>query len=139
MEQHTFKNVNNCLNTSICSYLETSGGQSSNLYLFIFSTLVLIRHLWQLKAAVFLHWCLICNVLLSFGPLSIRPNVIASLKWDWTSNMCDPFSRRGCTFFNFFFFQKCFYLACCTSMQKKGWLDRVLFHKTFTNVIRPIR
>jgi hypothetical protein len=33
MEQHTFKNVNNCLNTSIYSYLETSGGQSSDPYL----------------------------------------------------------------------------------------------------------
>jgi hypothetical protein len=28
-----FKNVNNCLNTSIYSYLETSGGQSFNMYL----------------------------------------------------------------------------------------------------------
>ncbi len=28
-----FKNVNNYLNTNIDSYLETSGGQSSNLYL----------------------------------------------------------------------------------------------------------
>ncbi len=27
------KNVNNCLNTNIYSYLQTSGGQSSNLYL----------------------------------------------------------------------------------------------------------
>jgi len=33
MEQHTFKNVNNCLNSNIYSYLETSGGQSSNIYL----------------------------------------------------------------------------------------------------------
>jgi hypothetical protein len=33
MEQHTFKNVNNHLNTNIYSYLETSGGQSSNIYL----------------------------------------------------------------------------------------------------------
>ncbi len=33
MEQRTFKNVNNYLNTNIYSYLETSGGQSSNLYL----------------------------------------------------------------------------------------------------------
>ncbi len=33
MEQHTLKNVNNCLNTNIYSYLETSGGQSSSLYL----------------------------------------------------------------------------------------------------------
>jgi hypothetical protein len=27
---------------------------------FIFSTPELIRNLWQLKTAVFLHWCLIC-------------------------------------------------------------------------------
>jgi hypothetical protein len=33
MEQRTLKNVNNCLNTTIHSYLETSGGQSYNLYL----------------------------------------------------------------------------------------------------------
>ena len=33
MEQRALKNVNNCLNTNIYSYLETSGGQSSNPYL----------------------------------------------------------------------------------------------------------
>jgi hypothetical protein len=33
MEQRTLKIVNNCLNTNIYSYLETSGGQSFNLYL----------------------------------------------------------------------------------------------------------
>ncbi len=50
MEQHASKNVDNYLNTKIYSYLKTSGGQSSNLYLNVvyFSTPVLIRHLWQL-------------------------------------------------------------------------------------------
>jgi len=33
MEQRTIKNVNNHLNINIYYYLETSGGQSSNLYL----------------------------------------------------------------------------------------------------------
>ncbi len=33
MEQHALKIVNSCLNTNIYSYLETSDGQSSNLYL----------------------------------------------------------------------------------------------------------
>jgi hypothetical protein len=33
MEQNALKNVNNCFYTSIYSYLETSGGQSLNLYL----------------------------------------------------------------------------------------------------------
>ena len=33
MEQHALRNVNNCLNTNIYSYLESPDGQSSNLYL----------------------------------------------------------------------------------------------------------
>ncbi len=33
MEQRSLKNVNNYLNTNIYSYLETSGGQSYNIYL----------------------------------------------------------------------------------------------------------
>jgi len=33
MEQRALKNVNNCMSTNIYSYLETSGGQSSNIYL----------------------------------------------------------------------------------------------------------
>ncbi len=31
--KHSLKNVSSCLKTDIYSYLETSGGQSSNLYL----------------------------------------------------------------------------------------------------------
>ncbi len=37
MEQHALKNENNYLNTNIYSYLETSGGQSSDLYLNVFN------------------------------------------------------------------------------------------------------
>jgi hypothetical protein len=61
MEQPPLQNVNNWLNTNIYSYLETSGGQSSNLYLNViqFFTPVSTRHQWQLKTVVFLHWCLI--------------------------------------------------------------------------------
>ncbi len=67
MEQHALKNVNNCLNTNIYSYLDTSGGESCYLYLNIvhYLTPVLNRHLWQLKIVVFLHWCIICAVLLA--------------------------------------------------------------------------
>jgi hypothetical protein len=66
MEQCALKNVNNYSNTNIYSYLETSGGQSSNLYLNVvhFLTPALNRYLWQIKTVVFLHWCLICTVLL---------------------------------------------------------------------------
>ena len=65
LEEHT-KNVNNGLNTKIYYYLETSGGQISNLYLNVvhFSKPVLIGHMWHLKTVVYLHWCLICTVLL---------------------------------------------------------------------------
>ncbi len=35
MEQHALKNVNNCLNTNIYSYLGASGSQSSILYLIV--------------------------------------------------------------------------------------------------------
>jgi hypothetical protein len=71
MEQHTLKSVNNCFNSNTYSYLETCGGETSNLYLnvLIFPTFIhnvtLIRHLWQLKTLVFLHWCLIRVVLLN--------------------------------------------------------------------------
>jgi hypothetical protein len=36
MEQRTLENVNNYLNTNINSYLETSGGQSRDLYVKVF-------------------------------------------------------------------------------------------------------
>jgi hypothetical protein len=67
MEQLALKNVNKNLNTNICSYLETSGGQSSNLFLNVvnFLNTRVIINLWQLKTVAFLHWCLICVVLLN--------------------------------------------------------------------------
>jgi hypothetical protein len=66
MVQCTLETVNSCLNINIYSYLETSGGQSPNLYLNAVHFLipVLIRHLLQLKAVISLHWCLMHPVLL---------------------------------------------------------------------------
>jgi hypothetical protein len=42
---------------------------------------VLIRHLWQLKAVVFLYWCLICAILLTAGGASdvIIPSVVQAI------------------------------------------------------------
>ncbi len=59
-EERAFKNVSNCLNTNIYSYLETSRGEISNPYLIVvlFSTPELIRNLWQVKTVGFVHWCL---------------------------------------------------------------------------------
>jgi len=64
MEKRVLENVNSSLNTNSYFYLETSGGQSSILYLNVvhFLALVLIRHLWQLKTIVSMHWCLICAI-----------------------------------------------------------------------------
>ncbi len=49
--------------------------------LFIFSTPVLMRHLWQLKAVVFMHRCLIRYVLMTL-----------------ISEKIDPFSQPSLTF-----------------------------------------
>ncbi len=43
--------------------------------LFIFSTPVFIRHLWQLKTLVFLHRCLIRAVPFFFKPASLMRNL----------------------------------------------------------------
>jgi hypothetical protein len=42
MEQHALKSVNNCMNTNIYSYLDTSGSQSSGT---VFTTLYFHRNL----------------------------------------------------------------------------------------------
>jgi hypothetical protein len=69
-----FKNVNNCLNTNIYLYLETSGGKSCNLYLNIhFSMPLIIRQLWQVKTVVFLDWYLICAVRQLLKPFKHLP------------------------------------------------------------------
>jgi hypothetical protein len=49
MEQNALENVNNCLNINIYSHLDTSDGQSYNLYLNVVHFLkpVSIRYLWQ--------------------------------------------------------------------------------------------
>jgi len=73
MEEHDLKNTNNFMNANIYSYLEMSVAQSSNLYLNVvhFSTLVSIRHLWQLKTVVFMYCCLIHAALWAFGILTL--------------------------------------------------------------------
>ncbi len=48
--------------------------------MFIFSTPVLIRPLWQLKTVVFLHGCLICAVLL-YATVEHCCNFSLNLKW----------------------------------------------------------
>ncbi len=84
MEQCTLKNVSNCLNTNVYSYLETSGGPSYFLYLNVVHFLkpVLIRHLWQLKTVVFLHWCIIRAALLLSGLYYRRVMIIIYVCYD---------------------------------------------------------
>ncbi len=57
--------------------------------LFIFSTQVLIIHLWQLKTVVFLHWCLMHIVLLDCTVL---------LKFDLNAQQIKQNKTLGCNF-----------------------------------------
>ncbi len=61
-----FKNANICLNTNIYTHLETSGGQSSNLYLNVVHFLNTSVNYTSMTAhgSFFMHWCPICAVLL---------------------------------------------------------------------------
>ncbi len=49
---------------------------------FIFSTPVLIRHLWQLRTAVLLHRCLICTV-----PLASKCKPQVPMSWNYCCNL----------------------------------------------------
>jgi len=51
--------------------------------LYIFSTPVLIRHLWQLNIVVFLHWCLMHAVLWSLGEFGRNSRSWLSFVIDW--------------------------------------------------------
>ncbi len=63
MEQRTLKNVNNCFNTDIYSYLVVKILIIYLFFAYFFNTSVFI-HFRQLKTVVFQHWCLIRSVLL---------------------------------------------------------------------------
>ncbi len=63
--------------------------------LFIFSTPVLIRHLWQLKTLVFLHWCLISSIL----NVNSQHKRLQRFLWCWMS-LCLGF------------FAKCHFAEC---------------------------
>jgi len=63
MEQHTFENLNNCLNTLLLLRdIWWSKFESILFKCSFFSTRELLRNLWELKAAVFMHWCLLRGV-----------------------------------------------------------------------------
>jgi len=48
--------------------------------LFIFSTPELIRNMWQLKTAVFLHWCLIWAVPLFYNAQGAKVSTATPVK-----------------------------------------------------------
>ncbi len=89
MEQYALKNVNNCLSINIYSYLERHLVVKVLIYilmLFIFSTSVFIRHLWQLKTVVFMHWCLLCA-----GALVYK--IYLSIDFSFTANVLPSIYR----------------------------------------------
>ncbi len=72
MEQYALQNVNNYLNTNIYSHLETSGGQSSNLYLNVVHFLNTSVNKTSVAAldSFSLNWCLKHAVLLLPGVIN---------------------------------------------------------------------
>ncbi len=62
--------------------------------LFNFSTLVLIRHLWQLKTAVFLHRCLICAVPIADAGSPNTPQNYKAADADARSLLCYLLDRK---------------------------------------------
>jgi hypothetical protein len=73
------------------------GGENSNLYLNVvhFSTPVLIRHMWQLKMADFLHRCPICVVLLVKSD-STEERALKNVNYCWNTNMYPYLETSGC-------------------------------------------
>ncbi len=62
--------------------------------LFIFSIPEVIRHLWQLKTIVFLHWSLICAVLLTHLLSRARKIGNKALKWLYVWKFSFKFQKR---------------------------------------------
>ncbi len=98
MEKRALKNVNNCLNTNVYSYLETPGGESSNLY---YTIVYFFMHLLHLKTVVLLHWCLICGVLLEGHALK---NVNNCLNTNIYSYLETPGGESSNLYLNFVYF-----------------------------------
>jgi hypothetical protein len=64
--------------------------------LFNFSTQVLIKHLWQLKTVVYLHWCLISVVLLQLKKALFDRFLIENFVISWL-NLLRRFRLVGAT------------------------------------------
>ncbi len=69
--------------------------------LFIFSTPDLIRNLWQLKTAIFLHWCLICVVPLHWA--FVKKNILVEKQNSRRNSLKEPtnFTHNTMNFFSF--------------------------------------
>ncbi len=65
--------------------------------LFIFSMPELIRHLWQLKTVVFLHWCIICTLVLYITATVVLLDLVYS--GDATTNIMGQ--RVFCIFIDY--------------------------------------
>ncbi len=93
--------------------------------LFIFSTPVLIRHLWQLETVVLVHWCLKCVILLLnskiwliFIPVCPLSLCQMSLWWvSWHHRCCLKFCQQ----FHFFVFATKLLKACLWLHSNTNW------------------
>ncbi len=107
--------------------------------LFIFSTPVLIRHLWQLKTVVFLHWCLIRAVLLTLYFKNVLPKChFLPFPYRYIVTITVPLQKS--VFVNLVFYDRSIgiqsfaynttYTMKNTSRHDKIWFLNTLFHLT---------
>jgi hypothetical protein len=73
MEQHTFKNIKKSWNTKISFFLDTSGGQNSNLYLNV------------------VHFF---NTNVNYTSVATKDNCFPA----WVSNMCCSIADASCSY-----------------------------------------
>ncbi len=98
--------------------------------LFIFSTTVLIKHLWQLKILVFLHWFLICAVPLgACNILNSKNNVLKEVN---LSNSLLYFCFKKTQFVKPSCCVKGFYHSNPYDESHPGWPDWAIFSNSAT-------
>ncbi len=66
--------------------------------MFIYSTIVLIRYLWQLKTFVFMHWCIISAVLLKQSGILCSKRPYSQSEW-YSPPILNKFWMKICRHF----------------------------------------
>ena len=91
--------------------------------LFIFPIPVLIRHLWQLKAVVFLHRCLICVLLFTKGDSSSKGSIHQKVTILQNVSLPKAAILQNMTVCQWWQFVKMWLLVKCDMTVRQTWHD----------------